>query len=141
MVFAFTLLLIAIFIILSGIHWHWTFGGEWGFKEALPTNLKGERVLNPKTIDSALVALGLLLFCLVYLNTLQPHFIPTPNWVITYCKWIIPSIFLLRLLGDFRYLGIFKKIKTTPFGIRDTKYFIPLCAFITTLGYYIAIKI
>ena len=140
MPFVFTLLLIAIFLILSGIHWYWAFGGQWGFKEVLPTNLAGERVLNPKIIDSVIVALGLLFFALVYSSILQPNFIPFPNWTVVYGKWVIPSIFLLRFFGDFKYLGLFKKIKSTPFAIRDTKYFIPLCGSIAFLGYLVALK-
>jgi hypothetical protein len=39
----------------------------------------------------------------------------------------------LRAIGDFNYVGFFKKIKHTKFGKNDTKYFSPLCLTIGVL--------
>ena len=37
-----------ILILLSVLHFHWAFGGSYGFEKSLPTNSAGKRVLNPK---------------------------------------------------------------------------------------------
>jgi hypothetical protein len=51
----------------------------------------------------------------------------TPDWLSKYGLWTIAVIFTLRAIGDFNYVGFFKKIKHTKFGKNDTKYFSPLC--------------
>ncbi len=56
-----SLVLSVIFFILGIIHLNWVIGGSFGFVESLPTKETGERILNPKKIDSAIVGLGLLL--------------------------------------------------------------------------------
>ncbi len=123
--------------VLSGIHFYWAFGGKWGFEEALPTNLNGNAMLKPNTLSCLMVAAGLLLMALFY--GLQLGFIPVnlPSWIVTYGGWILPSIFLLRTLGDFKYVGIFKKVKTTGFARRDNAYFIPICTFLFVAGYWV----
>jgi len=45
------------------------------------------------------------------------------------------SIFLLRAIGDFNYVGFFKKIKDTNFGKMDSKYYSPLCLVIAIMGF------
>ena len=52
-----SLILVIIFFILSIIHFNWVRGGTWGFDNALPTNENGERILNPRKIDSLIVNL------------------------------------------------------------------------------------
>ncbi|WP_281635816.1 DUF3995 domain-containing protein [Flavobacterium marginilacus] len=39
----------------------------------------------------------------------------------------------MRAIGDFNYVGFFKKIKLAKFGKNDTKYFSPLCLIIGIL--------
>ncbi len=47
--------------------------------------------------------------------------------------WLIASIFIIRAIGEFNYVGFFKKIKYTQFGRNDTKYYSPLCLIIGIL--------
>ncbi len=61
------------------------------------------------------------------------------NWIFKYGSWIIPIIFILRSVGDFKYVGFFKKVKQTTFGKLDTKIYSPLSAFIGTVGVLIEI--
>ncbi|RZK64111.1 MAG: DUF3995 domain-containing protein, partial [Pedobacter sp.] len=49
-----------------------------------------------------------------------------PIWLDRYGLWLIAGIFLLRSIGDFNYVGFFKKVKHTPFGKNDTMYYSPL---------------
>jgi len=57
-----------------------------------------------------------------------------PNWLSHYGLWAITTIFLIRAIGEFKYIGFFKKIKTTTFGQMDTKFYSPLCLIISFLG-------
>lgn len=128
-----------IFLILSAIHFNWVFGGKFGFDNALPTKENGTRVLNPRKIDSAIVGVGLLLFAIYYMIVGKYIQIDLPNWITNYLGWIIPIIFIFRAIGEFKYVGFFKKIKETTFGKFDSKYFSPLCLFIGIAGIIIEV--
>ena len=119
---------------LGMIHFYWVFGGNFGFVASLPTNESGKRVLNPKKIHSAIVGLGLTVFGLFYLLNSGIVNFTLPDWAVLYGGWIIPVIFLLRALGDFRYIGFFKSVNKTDFGKLDTKFFSPLCFAIAICG-------
>jgi len=134
-----SILLSIIFFVLGLIHLNWVIGGKFGFSKSLPTKVTGERVLNPKKIDSAIVGLGLITFGLFYLINAKLILFNIPDWVLKYGAWVIPAIFLLRAIGDFKYVGIFKTIKTTDFGKLDTKFFSPLCLIITLIGVLIKV--
>ncbi|WP_231567326.1 DUF3995 domain-containing protein [Lacinutrix sp. Hel_I_90] len=129
-----SILLSLILIALGIIHFSWVFGGTFWFTESLPTNENGKRVLNPKKMDSAIVGLGLTTFGLFYLINAGVIPVNLPEQVIEYVGWIIPTIFLLRAIGEFKYVGFFKRIKHTEFGKRDTKLFSPLCLIISLFG-------
>lgn len=121
------------------IHFYWALGGRWGFDSSLPTNKKGDRLLNPRATDSFIVGIGLLGFTLFYLNTFGVNILSYPNWLASLIGWFIPAIFTLRAIGDFRYVGFFKKIEGTKFSRMDTKLFSPLCIFVGILGFIVVI--
>jgi len=133
-----SIILFSIFTILAIIHFNWVVGGKWGYNKALPTDEQGKRILNPRKIDSAIVGIGLLGFGLFYLWKSGAIQLGIPAWV-AYAGWVIPAIFLLRAIGEFRYIGFFKKIKTTDFGKMDTQLYSPLCLLIGLMGFLVAI--
>ncbi len=134
-----SIILSLILLTLSLIHFNWVIGGTYGFDISLPTKISGERILNPKKIDSAIVALGLLSFSLFYFFNSQLISYSLPEWITTYASWIIPIIFIIRAIGDFKYVGFFKSVKSTKFGKVDTRFFSPLCLSIGLMGIFIAV--
>ncbi len=118
-----TLILLAI----SGIHFFWAFGGRWGGDAALPTSQDGKKALSPSVFATLVVAFGILAMALLHLEKVQTLNLPIPAWINAYGLKIIAGIFLLRAIGDFRYVGFSKKIKNTKFANLDTKYYSPLC--------------
>lgn len=128
------ILLSIILLVLGIIHFNWVIGGEFGFSESLPTKESGERVLNPKKIDSAIVGIGLTMFGVFYLLKSGVIELNLPEWIMKYGSWIIPIIFILRAMGDFKYVGFFKSVKKTKFGKLDTQFFSPLCLMIGLIG-------
>ena len=127
--------LVLIFTAISLLHFYWAFGGEKGLNKALPTNTSGERILNPSKITTAIVALGLCYFSFYYFLNLNALEITLPAILLEYTGWVIPSIFILRAIGDFKYVGFFKKIKNTEFAKFDTNYFSFLSLIIGLLGF------
>lgn len=128
------IILFIIFSLLSGIHFYWLFGGKWGLEKVIPTKSEQAITLSIPKFATLIVALVLLLFGVIYLIKSRFINLQILNSINDYAYWIIPSIFILRVIGDFNYVGFFKKIKYTEFAKADTKYFVPLCLFIGTLG-------
>ncbi|SNT04081.1 Protein of unknown function [Ekhidna lutea] len=126
-----------ILLILSGIHISWALGSEWSFRSVIPTNENDEPVLNPTRKDSALVGIGLLFFAVFYLIKIDLLILEIPSWAINIASWMIPSIFLFRAIGDFRYVGFFKKITKTPFAKKDALVYSPLCLGLAIIGFII----
>ena len=128
--------LILIFLFLSGIHMYWGFGGQWGNDAVIPTKDNNVKVMVPGIIATFIVALGLLGFgAVVFVNIIESDLnIPFRLDIFrNYGLWVIASIFILRAIGEFNYVGFFKKYKKTKFGQNDTKYYSPLCLIIGIL--------
>jgi len=124
----------SILIILSTIHFYWALGGKSGMEKTLPTNLEGKKMLNPTKIDSMMVGIFLLLFALLFFIKIVILQISLPHLINRFGIGVISIIFLLRAMGDFRYVGFTKKIRTSDFASLDTKLYSPLCLFIGING-------
>ncbi|WP_430966480.1 DUF3995 domain-containing protein [Spongiimicrobium sp. 2-473A-2-J] len=135
-----SLCLSLIFFILGVLHIYWALGGNWGLELTVPTTLEGERVLYPSKTACWIVGLGLGTFGFFYI--LKGRFVDfeVPSWMLDYTGWGIMTLFFLRALGDFKYIGFFKHIKNTPFGKRDTLLFSPLSLGIALLGLLIELS-
>ncbi|WP_428229177.1 DUF3995 domain-containing protein [Flavobacterium sp.] len=128
-----TILLFLIFTVISALHFYWGFGGKWGSQAVVPTNDEGVLVFVPRTISTFIVAIGLLCFGVFYLIKYGCITMSLPIWLDKYGFWIIIFIFTLRAIGDFNYVGFFKKHKSSEFALNDTKYYSPLCLVISIL--------
>lgn len=128
------IILFLIFTILGAFHFYWLFGGVWGLKKAIPTKGNTANTLAIPKIATLLVGLVLVLFGLIYLIKTGFIIIHIPDWLTTYGYWFIPAIFILRAIGEFNYVGFFKKIKNTEFAKADSKIFSPLCLGIGITG-------
>jgi hypothetical protein len=132
------ILLIAIFLFLSGVHIYWALGGKWASDVAIPTSGSNKKLFTPGPIATIGVAVGLLIFAIMtYIKVL--YIGSNEGMIISSVKdlgmWIIVLIFLIRAIGDFNYVGFFKKQKKTIFGKADTKFYTPLCLTIAILAF------
>jgi len=127
------LLAFAVFLALAILHIFWALGGTWGFKESLPQKTNGEHLFVPRKIESLIVGLFLAAFGLYESIKIGLVEIDLPEWLLNTGGIAVASIFFIRAVGDFKYVGMFKKVKSTEFGQRDTKYFTPLCLIISIL--------
>ncbi|MAE85486.1 MAG: hypothetical protein CMB80_22315 [Flammeovirgaceae bacterium] len=134
------LLLATVFFFLSAIHIYWTFGGKWGHSNAIPTDREGNYLFSPGKGVTIFVAIGLAFFGIFYFNNTPFIQLNWPERVNSIGAWVIPSIFTLRAIGDFRYVGAFKRVKDTEFGEMDSKFFSPLCFIIGIIGFYLLIN-
>lgn len=123
------------FLFLSGIHFYWAFGGKWGASAVIPTKDDTQAVMNPGIVATLIVALGLLAFGLLPLILTEIIHFPIPLWLSNSGLWIIAGIFTLRAIGEFNYVGFFKKHKHTKFGKNDSKIYSPLCLLLGVLAF------
>ena len=129
-----SLLLFIVFVILGSFHFYWLLGGTWGLEKVIPTKDNKISTIPIPKFATLIVALILILFGLVYIVKSGFINISFPKWIITYGYWFIPLLFILRAVGDFKYVGFFKKINHTEFAKADSKIFIPLCLLIGIIG-------
>ncbi len=134
-----SLILFLIFTLLGGFHFYWLFGGIWGLKKVIPTKGNEPSTLAIPKLATLIVGIVLVLFGLFYLVNMgiTDAQVSTPKAfgkVTKYGSWIIPSIFILRAVGEFKYVGFFKKIKNTEFAKADSNIFSPLCIGIGIIG-------
>lgn len=128
------IVLFLIFTVLGAFHFYWLLGGVWGLKKAIPTKGAKANTLAIPKIATLFVGLVLVSFGLMYLLKTGLISIDIPGWLTTYGYWFIPVIFILRAIGEFNYVGFFKKIKNTEFAKADSKVFSPLCLGIGIVG-------
>ena len=129
-----------IFLLLSTLHFYWLLGGKRGMDSAIPTKEKSaDKLFKPSAFSTILVAVGLLVFGLVELGNTGIF----SNWIaVKYFRWgnlVIAFIFLVRAVGDFKYIGFFKKVRGTLFAKNDSRYYAPLCLFIAVTSVFIVL--
>ena len=128
------IILFLIFALLGGFHFYWLFGGKRWLELVIPSKGNKANSLSIPKFATLIVAIVLVSFGLLYLLKTGISTLQLPNWITDYIYWIISSIFLLRAIGEFNYVGFFKRIKHTEFAKADSKIFSPLCLGIGVIG-------
>jgi Protein of unknown function (DUF3995) len=121
---------ILILVVLAGVHIYWAVGGKAGKGAAIPSK-NGRPVLMPGPTTTLLVALGL--FAIAALLAVQIGWFALPAFpyqhdLVQVAVWLIATVFALRAIGDFRYVGFFKRVRDGRFARLDTFAYSPLCA-------------
>ncbi|MBT2663237.1 DUF3995 domain-containing protein [Bacillus sp. ISL-45] len=123
-----------IFVFIGMLHFFWAFGGSWGVNSALPTRDDSKLpVLQPRMLGTLFIGF-LCFFASVLLLVQIDWFIAIKSSPLT--KWLCIAgglVFLLRAIGEGKYIGFFKKIKHTRFAKRDTAFYSPLCVWISLI--------
>ena len=114
-----------IFLILGGIHVYWAAGGTLSVT-AIPSK-DGKPLFSPSPLTTLCVAV--LLFCAAVLVLMGAGLMDLglPSPLVEIGNWVLIVAFAGRAVGDFRYVGFFKRVRDTSFADWDTKLFSPLC--------------
>jgi hypothetical protein len=126
---------IVILLLLAALHLYWAAGGEAGKAAAVPT-AEGRAVIKPSALGTAMVAAGLCV--IAALLALRIGWLKLPGFagdhiLVQIAAWLIAAVFALRAIGDFRYVGFFKRIRDSRFARLDTLAYSPLCAVLAVL--------
>ncbi|MFD0672909.1 DUF3995 domain-containing protein [Cohnella sp. GCM10027633] len=129
----------AILLAVSGLHLYWASGGRWGGAAAVPRKADGgELLFKPRVPETVAVALLLLVAAAALLVQADLIIIGTVDRYAKFACILCAVVFFVRAVGEFKYLGLFKRIRNTAFGRNDTLYYSPMCLFLA-LAYVLAL--
>jgi hypothetical protein len=126
---------IVMLLMLAGMHLYWAAGGKAGKGAAVPS-ASGWPLMRPSVLGTAMVAVGLCVMAALLalrIGWLNVPALPGNGVVIEVGAWLIAAVFALRAIGDFRYVGFFKRIRDSRFARLDTLAYSPLCACLALL--------
>jgi Protein of unknown function (DUF3995) len=130
--------LAAVLFLLAALHLFWVVRGA-AHAVAIPTRADGSRLINPGHTATILVALALAVAALIVLGRAELLNLGLPSRVVRAGSWGVAATFAARAVGDFRYAGLFKRLRSTPFARWDTLVFTPLCIVIAIAATWISI--
>ncbi len=120
------ILLLAFFLTTALLHFYWAAGGGAGKTAAVPH--VGEKPLfvpsKLSTVAVGVVLLGMGAMVLWRVNMIS---LPFPRVWSTVGTSLIATAFTLRAVGEFKYVGFFKRVRGTQFARMDTRFYSPLC--------------
>jgi len=115
-----------VFCVLSLLHVTWAVGIPVGHAAAIPEREDGAPTFRPGPASTFAVA-GLLFIAALLVTQrvgLGRGWIPAA--LVGPGCWALAAAFVLRAVGEFRYVGFFKRVRTTAFARMDTRYYSPL---------------
>ena len=118
--------LIAIFAALAALHVFWAAGGRAGGGVAIPRTA-GRALFAPSPLATLAVAGALVAAALVTAAAAGWFGASRSRRAGRVLTTVLAGVFLLRAVGDFRYVGFFKSLGEDPFRSWDTWLFSPLC--------------
>ena len=129
----------SIFILLSFMHIYWALGGKRGMNAVIPTITENQDIIKPGPFITLAIAAGMGLFAFVIIGNLDIFREYIDISFFKYATLVIGILFTLRAIGDFRYVGFFKKATGTTFAKNDTRYYSPLSVVIAFFCYLIVL--
>lgn len=124
---------IVILVVISILHIYWGFGGRWGTNAVIPHKSTDNKPLfSPGKLGTLIVALLVLcVAAILFVQSKSGHlFGIRANAVTSVGSIFCAVVFLLRAIGDFKYVGFFKKVRGTAFAKNDTLFYSPLCLYL-----------
>jgi hypothetical protein len=114
------------FLSLCGLHVYWAVRRSGASAAVIPLR-EGQPLFTPTPATALFVALALLICALLVLGMLGIARFGLPDWPFRIGVCGVAAAFLLRAIGDFRYLGLFKTVRDTAFARNDSWFYSPLC--------------
>ena len=121
-----TIFLLTFFLTTALLHFYWAAGGGAGKVAAVPH--VGEKPLFvPSKLSTIAVGVALLGMGAMVLWRINAISLPFPRVWSTVGTSLIAVAFTLRAVGEFKYVGFFKRVRGTQFARMDTRFYSPLC--------------
>ena len=122
---------------LAAVHVYWAARGV-RTSVGIPSRRDGTPVFLPGRVATLSVALALGIAAFLVVGRAQLLDVGLPPLVLRVGVWGVAATFAARTVGEFRYVGFFKRVRGTPFAQWDTRVFTPLCAAIALATFVVA---
>ena len=132
-----TLVVVAVFVVLSLIHAYWAFGGRAGRAAAVP-ELGARPAFVPSALATFAVAVALALCAGIVAASAGIIISGVPATWSTWLAFALAAVLLTRAVGDFRLVGFFKRVRATRFARLDSLVYAPLCLVLAVAVFYVA---
>jgi len=138
--------LATIFAALSALHVSWVLRSTASSdvtaaaNATVPTRADGTPVFRPGRLVTLTVALALAGAAVLVLGRASVMARMAPEAWYAAGTWMLGVVLLLRVIGEFRYVGIFKRERGTRFAALDTRYYTPLCGVLAAGVLYLALR-
>ena len=120
------LLVSTAFVSLAAWHFYMAFAGKSGENPAVPS-VDGKPLFVPSRGSTIAVGVVLLLFALLVAATAGYVSVGLPRPWLVWLSYALALGLLARAIGEFRYVGFFKKVRGSRFARMDTLLYSPLC--------------
>lgn len=116
----------ALLWLIAALHVYWAAGGRRGLALAIPV-LNDDLAFRPGARVTGLVAVALALAGALYWVGLGWNAVSVPAAWSRIGLAGLGLVFAARAVGDFRYAGMFKRVRDTSFAKLDDILYVPLC--------------
>ena len=129
----------AVLFSLAALHVYWAGGGRWGSDVAIPKR-GAQPLFAPGPAATLIVAALLLAAALVLLGRVGLWGSWIPHWIFVASSWTLVVVFAARVVRDLQWVGLFKRVRGTPFAWRDTCLYLPLAGLIALAALLVAMN-
>jgi hypothetical protein len=126
MITALAIVVCAVFAFLGAWHFYMAFAGHSGETAAVPSR-DGKPTFLPSTGSTMAVGFVLLLFAVLVAGTSGLLSLGLPRRMLVGLSYALALGLLARAVGEFNYVGFFKRVRGTKFARMDTLLYSPLC--------------
>jgi len=127
------------FITLALWHFKMAFGPVSGTSGSVPF-VDGKPLFVPSRGATIAVGAVLLLFALLVAVTGRVIPLVLPRVVLTWLSYGLALGLLARAIGEFKYVGFFKRVRGSRFATLDTLLFSPLCLLLALAVAFVALE-
>ena len=106
---------------------------------AVPS-VDGKPVFVPTRTATVAVGVVLLLFAVLVAATAGIVSVGLPAVALSWLSYALAVGLLARAIGEFRYVGFFKRVRGTKFARRDTLLYSPLCLLLAAAVALVALR-
>ena len=114
------------FVALALWHFHMAFSPAGGVSGAVPSE-SGKPLFVPSTRATLAVGFVLLVFALLVAATAGLIEVRVPGRLLSWSSYALALGLLARAVGEFKYVGFFKRVRGSRFARLDTLLYSPLC--------------
>jgi hypothetical protein len=115
-----------VFFVLGLWHFYMAFVGVAGESGAVPS-LDGKPLFVPSTKSTVAVGIVLVLFAVLVAATSGMLSLGVRPRVLSWLSYALALGLFARAVGEFKYVGFFKRVRGSRFATMDTLLYSPLC--------------